>query len=70
MNKIIFIDFGIFLHRSIFASLNTPKIPATYTCLGMIISNLDLNNRIEDDKNPLFCAPIHITIDGYQYVVN
>lgn len=40
MNKIIVLDFGIFQHRAIFATLNNPTIPATYTCMSMIIGNL------------------------------
>lgn len=38
--KIIFIDWGIFLFRAIFAWRNNKEIPATYTCLNIILSHL------------------------------
>lgn len=50
MNKVIFIDFGIFLFRSIFASLNNSKIPSTYTALNMMISSLKKIGIDPDDK--------------------
>lgn len=50
MNKIIVIDFGVFLHRAIFASLKNQGIPATYTCLNMIISCLKKIGVCEQDK--------------------
>lgn len=38
--KIIFIDWGIFVHKSIFAWRNNKDIPATWVCMNMIISCL------------------------------
>jgi len=38
-NKIIFIDWGIYLHKSIFASKKV-SMPPTYTALSMIIGDL------------------------------
>lgn len=38
--KVIILDWGIFLHRAIFAWRNNKEIPATYTCMNMIVSNL------------------------------
>jgi len=40
MNKIIVLDFGIFMHRSIFSYVNNPQIPPTYTCLSMMLGCL------------------------------
>jgi len=40
MNKIIVLDWGIFLHRAVFASVNNPNVPSTYTALSMILGNL------------------------------
>lgn len=40
MSKVIFIDWGIFIHRAIFAWKNNQDIPATYTCMNMIMSCL------------------------------
>lgn len=40
MNKIIFLDFGMFLHRSIFSWRNNKQVPPEYTCLNMIIASL------------------------------
>lgn len=57
MNKVIFLDFGIFLHRSIFASLNNPKIPSTYTCLNMITSCLKRIGIDPDDR-------VIVAVDG------
>jgi len=39
-NKIIFIDYSIFLNRAIFSWRNNKQIPPEYTCLNMIFSNL------------------------------
>lgn len=39
-DRIIFIDFGLFMHKAIFATVNNPGIPATYTCMNMIIASL------------------------------
>jgi hypothetical protein len=50
MGKIIFLDFGVYLHRSIFASLHNPKIPSTYTAMSMIISNLKRIGVNPDDR--------------------
>ena len=54
-NKIILIDFGIFLHRSIFsyyAQLGKSSYvpPPEYTCLSMIISSLKKIGVKKDDK--------------------
>lgn len=49
-SKVIFIDFGIFLHRSIFASIHNPNIPSTYTCLNMIMSCLKRIGIDPDDR--------------------
>lgn len=38
--KIIFIDWSIFVHRSIFAWRRNKQIPPEYTCLNMILSSL------------------------------
>lgn len=40
MDKIIVLDWGIFLHRAVFASVNNPDIPTTYTAMSMILGNL------------------------------
>ena len=50
MNKVIILDYGMYLHRSIFASVNNPKIPSTYTCLNMMISNLKKIGIDPDDR--------------------
>jgi len=39
-NKIIVIDFSIFMFRAIFAQKFNKQVPATYTCLNMILSCL------------------------------
>lgn len=39
-NKVIIIDFSIFMFRAIFASKHNKQVPPTYTCLSMIISAL------------------------------
>jgi len=39
-NKIIMIDWGIFLHRSIFSWRNRKNIPPEYTCLSMLVGCL------------------------------
>jgi len=39
-NKIIFIDYSIFLNRAIFSWRNNKQVPVEYTCLSMIFSNL------------------------------
>jgi len=40
MNKLIILDWSIFVFRSIFAWRKTKQIPATYTCLNMLLSAL------------------------------
>lgn len=50
MNKVIFIDWGVFMFRAIFASLNNPAIPATYTALNMVISCLKRIGIDPDDR--------------------
>lgn len=49
MNKVIVLDWGIFLHRSIWATLNNPNVPSTYTCLNMIFGCLKRIGIEEDD---------------------
>lgn len=50
MSKIIFIDWGIFMFRAIFSSLNNPQVPSTYTCLNMILSCLKKIGVEPEDK--------------------
>jgi len=50
MNKVVILDYGMYLHRSIFATLNNPKIPSTYTCLNMMIANLKKIGISPDDR--------------------
>ena len=50
MNKVIILDWGMFLHRAIFSTLNNPQIPSTYTCLNMIISSLKKIGISPDDR--------------------
>jgi len=50
MSKVIVIDWGIFLHRAIFSLANNPDIPATYTCLSMVLGNLKRIGVDKDDK--------------------
>lgn len=38
--KVIFLDYGVFMHRAIFAWRNSKAIPPTYTALSMMIANL------------------------------
>jgi len=40
MNKLIILDYNIFVHRSIFAWRKNKQIPPTYTALNMILSCL------------------------------
>lgn len=57
-DRVIFIDWGLFLHRSIFAfAASGGQIPPTYTCLRMIISNLKLVNYTQNDL-------VIVAIDG------
>lgn len=46
-SKIIVIDWGIFSHRAIFASVRNPGVPSTYTCLSMVLGCL---KRVGVDK--------------------
>lgn len=39
-NKVVVLDWGIFIHKAIFALPNNPTIPATFTCVNMMISSL------------------------------
>jgi len=48
--KVICIDGGNILHRAIFAGMNNPKIPATYTYLRMIIGYLKRLTVTIDDQ--------------------
>jgi len=47
--KIIFIDWSIFIHKSIFAWKNRKNIPATYTALNMLLANLKQLYLTPDD---------------------
>lgn len=48
--KVIFIDFGLFLHRAVFGmELNPLKIPATYSCLRKIFNTLLTLGYTDDD---------------------
>lgn len=38
--RVIVLDFGVFMHTAIFASKANPEIPSTYTCMNMILSCL------------------------------
>ncbi len=40
MNKLIILDYSIFVHRAIFAWRKNKSIPPTYTCLNMMLSAL------------------------------
>lgn len=40
MSKVIVLDWGIFIHRAIFASVNNPNVPSTFTCMAMILGCL------------------------------
>jgi len=40
MSKIIFVDWGIIMFRSIFSNLKNKRVPATYTAISMLIGNL------------------------------
>jgi len=50
MNKVIILDYGIFLHRSIFSWINTRQVPPTYTCMNMIMSCLKRIGVNKEDK--------------------
>lgn len=55
MGKIIVLDWGIFLHRSVFASWDNPKAKPTYTCMSMVLGNLKRIGVEEDDIIILAC---------------
>jgi hypothetical protein len=58
VNKIILIDWGYFLHSSVFAwGAGERQIPATYTCMTMIIASL---KRVGLDPDDL----IIVAVDG------
>lgn len=54
-NKIIVIDWGIISHRSIFASVRNPGVPATYTALSSVIGNLKRIGVNKEDKVIIAC---------------
>lgn len=56
-SKVVLVDFGFFLHRSVFGWAIRKQIPATWTCLNMILSNLSKVGVHPDDT-------IIIAIDG------
>lgn len=47
--KIIVMDWGIFIHRAIFASRNNTAVHPTYTCLSMMLGNLKRIGVEEED---------------------
>ena len=49
-NKIILVDWNIFVHRSIFAMVNNPSIPPEYMALSMILSCLTRIGVNPDDE--------------------
>ena len=55
MNKVIFIDWSVFMFRAITGSLNNPNIPSTYIGLSMIISNLKRIGITPDDRVIIAC---------------
>jgi hypothetical protein len=55
MSKIIILDFGIYQHNAIYNIVNNPGIPATYTCLSMILGNLKRVGVSPDDKVIIAC---------------
>lgn len=49
-SKVIFIDFGLFMHRSIFGTkINPIPIPATYSCVRKILNCLKLIGVDQED---------------------
>jgi len=40
VDKLIIIDFSVYLHRAVFSLKFNPSVPATYTAMSMIISSL------------------------------
>ena len=55
MNKVVFLDWGVFVHRAIFASVHNPNIPATYTALNMMIACLKRIELTNEDLIILAC---------------
>ena len=55
MSKVIVLDFGIFSHRAIFASLHNKAVPPTYTCLSMMLGNLSRIGVDPDDTIIVAC---------------
>ncbi len=55
MNKIVFLDYGIFMHRAIFSWRNNKQIPPEYTCLNMIIASLRRIGVSSNDKIFVAC---------------
>ena len=53
--KVIVIDSGNLMHRAIFAFMNNPQIPPTYTYLRMVIANLKQVETQLDDLVILAC---------------
>jgi len=52
-NKVIFIDWSVFLHRAIFAWRNNKQIPATFTAFNMVFSCLKAVG-IDDSDSVIF----------------
>jgi len=49
-NKVVFIDWGFFIHTAGWASVTNPKLYAPHNCLNMVISNLKKIGIDPDDK--------------------
>lgn len=57
-NKVVFIDWGLYMHKSIFGMERNPmKIPATYSCLRKILNTLATIGLKETDT-------VVVAIDG------
>ncbi|KKM16516.1 hypothetical protein LCGC14_1685130, partial [marine sediment metagenome] len=54
-NKTIILDFGIFQHRSIYATLKNRTIPATYTCLSAMLGCSRKIGITKSDKIIIAC---------------
>lgn len=54
-SKVIVLDFGIFLHRAIFAWIKNRQVPPTYTCMNMIMSCL---KRVGINKDDLIIVAV------------
>jgi hypothetical protein len=48
-NKILIIDQSIYFHRAGYATKFNPKIPATYTCMRMLVSTLKMIGLNKED---------------------